>query len=150
MLLWGCDDPARCGPSQGVVATVHDGDTVTLESGDKVRYLLIDAPEIGCATGGDPLCCFGDEGRAENMALVLGRSVRLEYDEECTDRFARLLAYVWRDDLLVNESLAQSGHVRSCVIPPNERYLDRILRAEAEAASAGAGLWAVCPATPGC
>ncbi len=40
----GCGSP--CGPSRGTVATVVDGDTVKLESGETVRYLMVDTPEV--------------------------------------------------------------------------------------------------------
>ncbi len=49
-LLAGCSsEGSSCGPSTGVVARVIDGDTIELETGERIRYLLVNAPET---TGG--------------------------------------------------------------------------------------------------
>ena len=60
-----------CGPSEAIVAEVIDGDTVILDNGDRIRYLMIDAPEI---SGGENEC-FGIEARDFNRDLVLNKQV---------------------------------------------------------------------------
>ncbi|MEM6733134.1 MAG: thermonuclease family protein [Myxococcota bacterium] len=139
----GCGDDAddtQCGPSASTVRRVIDGDTVELTDGTRVRYLLIDAPEIGSSPE-----CFGPEATTQNEALVLGRDVSLEYDQECNDRFDRLLAYVFVSDRMVNEVMVQRGFARVAVIAPNDFYEARLRVAEQEARTAGAGLWSSCP-----
>ena len=37
-----------------------------------------------------------------NEALVLGREVTIEYDQECEDRYDRLLGFVYRGERMVN------------------------------------------------
>ena len=109
IVLCACGSEPSCGPGAGVVSRVVDGDTVVLQSGERVRYLLVDTPET---TNGKHEC-FGAECRDFNRSLVEGRNVRLEYGEACTDRYGRLLAYVTVDGREVNSLLAKAG-TRAC------------------------------------
>src|SRR3954463_6185646 len=95
----------RGGPSHGVVATVIDGDTITLESGEKIRYLMVDAPE----TTNGHTDCWGQQAKAFNEDAVLGREIELKYDTECTDRFGRLLAYVTVGGRELNSTMVEKG-----------------------------------------
>jgi micrococcal nuclease len=140
-LLAGCGGEEPCGPSSGVVTRVIDGDTVEIESGERIRYLMIDTPEI---TGGAP-DCFGPEASQFNAELVLGREVSLAYDVECLDRYGRHLAYVSVGDREVNALLVERGYACVLYIPPNGE--DR--RAEFEALEMTAkaqarGMWGEC------
>jgi endonuclease YncB( thermonuclease family) len=54
----------------------------------------------------------------------------------------RLLAYVWRDGVLVNLALLEAGHARLLAIPPNVRYADRFRICAGSAWGARRGLWA--------
>jgi endonuclease YncB( thermonuclease family) len=64
----------------GRVAKVVDGDTVVLASGEKVRLLSINAPEIGYRGEiGEP---GGYLAKKQLQELVLGQLVYLEHDVE--------------------------------------------------------------------
>jgi micrococcal nuclease len=144
LLLVACGGPdpgPPCGPRDGLVVEVIDGDTVVLEGGERVRYLLADAPE---STGGQSEC-FGPEARAFNRGLVEGRRVSLAYGEACEDRFGRLLAYVSVDGREVNSLLVERGHACVLHVPP----AGSARRAEFQALEAGArrarrGVWGAC------
>jgi len=134
-----------CGPANGIVQSIVDGDTIDLASGERVRYLMVDTPEI---SGGTPEC-YGTEARDFNSSLVLGLEVQLEYDVECEDRFGRLLAYVSLGDREVNSLLVERGFACVLYIPPNGT--DR--RAEFESLEATAegtatGMWGDCQEVP--
>ena len=142
--LAACDPGGRCGPDTGVVARVIDGDTVELESGERVRYLLVDTPESTTSVE-----CYGPEAKGFNADLVEGAEVALLYDAECTDRFDRLLAYVSVAGREVNSILVERGFGCVLHIPPNGadrveefRSLQEVARAE------GRGLWGACPENP--
>jgi len=105
---------SRCGPTSGTVVNVVDGDTVDLDTGERIRYLMIDTPEL--SGGGD---CYSAEARDFNSDLVLNKEVTLSYDEECEDRFNRLLAYVSVQDREVNSLLVERGFACVLYIPPN-------------------------------
>ena len=147
LLASGCGAEGACGPEAGVVARVVDGDTVVLQTGERVRYLLVDTPET---TGGHD-DCFGAEARDFNRALVEGRGVRLHYAEACTDRYGRLLAYVSVDGREVNSLLAREGYACVLYVSP----AGRSRRAEFEALESSArrarkGLWGACAAPGPC
>lgn len=131
-----------CGPARGVVADVIDGDTIVLESGQKVRYLMIDTPEI---TNGKS-DCYGAEARDFNAEYVLGQEVELTYDVECTDAYGRLLAYVEVPDGEMNSLLIARGYACLLSIPPNgaDREVEfRDLQRSAQ--DQRLGLWGSCP-----
>jgi micrococcal nuclease len=137
----GCQPAERCGPSSGVVAAVIDGDTIELETGERVRYLLVDTPET---TGGKD-DCFGSNAVQFNTDLVLGKTVHLAYDQACTDAYDRLLAYVTVDGQEVNRLIVERGYGCVLQIPPNGT--DRAGEFEAlerAAMDAGRGLWGNC------
>ena len=130
-----------CGPSRAEVASVIDGDTIVLSTGEKVRYLMVDSPEI---TGGKN-DCYGDDARAYNEDLVLGQEVLLTYDVECADRFGRLLAYVEAPDGDVNRLLVERGFACVLVLPPNgEAREPEFQNLELAARQSGAGMWGAC------
>jgi micrococcal nuclease len=73
--------------------------------------------------------------------LSAGAAVRLETDVAPTDRYGRLLAYVWIGPILVNETMLRGGWAVLYTVPPNVKYADRFIRAQNEARAHGAGLW---------
>jgi micrococcal nuclease len=140
--LCACGSESACGPGAGVVSRVVDGDTVVLQSGERVRYLLVDTPE---STGGKNEC-FGPESRDFNRSLVEGRIVRLTYGEACTDRYGRLLAYVSVDGQEVNALLAERGYACALYVPPaGESRRSEFQALESSARRAGRGMWSACP-----
>jgi micrococcal nuclease len=147
-LLPGCeggsDDQTACGPSEAVVMQVVDGDTIDIDSGDRVRYLMIDTPESTTEQE-----CWGSEAKQANRDLVEGKTVRLRYDVECQDEYGRLLAYVELQNQTINRVMVERGHACVLQIPPNgEAELDEYRDLEYAAEQLGKGLWAACNPIP--
>jgi len=141
----GNDDASQgsvCGPTQATVAAVIDGDTIELDSGERVRYLLVDTPEI---TGGKDEC-YGAEAHAFNRDTVGGKEITLTYDElECEDRYGRLLAFISVGDRDINALLVERGFARVLYIAPSGE--DRKAEYEAlelQAQMGNAGQWGAC------
>lgn len=137
------------GPTQlATVASVTDGDTirVVIDGAEyPVRYIGIDTPEVH---GG--VEWMGREASQANAELVSGRQVVLEKDISETDRYGRLLRYVWVDHgaglVLVNLELLRQGFAQVTTYPPDVKYTDALyLAAQREAREAGLGLWGVAP-----
>ena len=102
---------------------VVDGDTIRVELGDgeraTVRYIGIDCPEAD-----QP---FGDEATAANRLLVEGQKLLLERDVSETDRYGRLLRYVYLvDGTFVNGELVKGGHARARAYPPDVARQDEL------------------------
>lgn len=73
---------------------------------------------------------------------AIGDTVMLEWDASRRDRYGRLLAWVWRDSVLVNEAMVAEGWAVLHTVPPNVRYVSRLEEAQRAARERGAGLWA--------
>jgi micrococcal nuclease len=139
--LTGC---RKSEPALFEVAKVLDGDTVRLGNGRKVRYLGIDTPELRKKKGGEWVYSpepMAFRAKDYNRALTGGQSIRLEFDRRKTDKYGRWLAYVFLNGVNVTERLLQKGFGWYVVYPPNERYMDRFLRAQREARMNSRGIW---------
>jgi micrococcal nuclease len=89
---------------------------------------------------------YGKEATEANKRLVDGKNVELEPDVQVWDKYGRMLAYVWVDDVMVNEELVRQGHARVSTYPPNVTYQERFCEAEREARQESRGQWADNPA----
>lgn len=140
LALPGCANEPVCGPTSGVVVNVVDGDTIDLDSGERIRYLMVDTPELSTDD------CYAREAADLNSQLVLGREVTLRYDVECEDRFGRLLAYVYAGDVEINTRLVERGYACMLHIAPNgDDRLDLFIGLETQARNDGRGMWGQCP-----
>lgn len=118
-----------------VVFQVADGDSFRCRDGRRVRLIGIDTPERQQA--------FSEVARQALLEMIpCATAVRLEWDVAPTDRFGRLLAYVWVGPTLVNEAMVRDGWAVLYTVPPNVKYAGRLGRAQKEARARGAGLWA--------
>lgn len=118
-----------------IVERVIDGDTFVCAGGERVRLLLIDAPEMD-----QPPFGASSKSAAEDL-LPVGAVARLELDVDPRDRFGRLLAYAWVDSTLVNRALVRRGMAVVAVYPPNVRHVEAFRAASDSARAEGAGLW---------
>ena len=123
------------------VTEVIDGDTIAINDGKGtlVRYTGIDTPETARRDSpGDP---YSAEATEFNRKLVGGKRVRLEFDSERYDVYGRLLAYVYADDVLVNEELLRKGLATPLFIDPNRKHREEFTSAEEEAMRERRGIW---------
>lgn len=129
------------------VIRVIDGDTIKIEGDKVVRYIGIDTPET--VHPSKPVQCYGKEASNKNKELVEGKEVKLEKDVSETDKYGRLLRYIWLGDMLVNEYLAREGYAYSSTYPPDVKYQDRFLEVQKQAREEKKGLWGeVCNPSP--
>ena len=127
---------------QGKMATVVrvvDGDTIVLESGERVRYIGVDAPESRHLRM--PIEPFAVEAAEFNRKMVEGKQVYLITDEEPEDRYGRLLAYIFVGDVFVNARLVSEGYARERAYPPNVRFKPLFVSLQKEAIGARKGIW---------
>ena len=68
--------------------------------------------------------------------------VRLVKDVEETDRFGRLLRYVYVGEETANGRLVVNGYANAYTYPPNIRHSDLFLQLERDARESARGLWA--------
>ncbi len=121
------------------VAKVTDGDTITLEDGRKVRYIGIDTPETKHPT--KDVQCFGQSASQRNTELVMDQEIWLEKDISETDRYGRLLRYVWLNGVLINQLLLAEGFAQMSTYPPDVKYQAAFSETEKAAREQQLGLW---------
>ena len=136
-----------CGPATATVDHVIDGDTIVLTSGERVRYLLVDAPE----TTFGHTDCYGSNATRFNTDLVDGQPIELRYDAVCRDDYGRLLAYVTVGGTEVNPLLVERGYACILHIAPNgDARLAEFADLEALARANERGVWGCRPLPPAC
>lgn len=133
LALCSCQSPA----DTAKVIQVIDGDTIKIAGGSYVRYIGIDTPEVYPERE-----ALGMEACLANRELVEGKRVRLEQDVSDTDRYGRLLRYVYVNDIFVNAELVKRGLARAKAYPPDTKYQEYLEKLEAEARLANRGMWA--------
>jgi micrococcal nuclease len=133
MLLIACISP----PETAMVTQVVDGDTVVIDNGQRVRYIGIDTPEVYPQPEAG-----GMEAWQANRKLVEGKEVRLERDISETDKYGRLLRYIYVNNTLVNAELVRLGLAEARAYPPDTKYQKLLEQMEREAKQAGRGVWA--------
>ena len=132
-------------PQTGKVVDVIDGDTIkVLLDQDgltySVRYIGMDTPEDTSQI--EPL---GPAATAKNAELVSGKTVTLIRDVSETDRYGRLLRYVFVDGRFVNYELVSQGYANTVSYPPDIACIPLFQEAERQASASKLGLWAVHP-----
>ena len=95
------------------VVRVIDGDTVKIDDNGKatnVRLIGVDTPET--VHPNKPVEAYGKEASNFTKNLLLGESVYLRFDVDKTDKYGRLLAYLYRapDGLFVNLEIVRQGY----------------------------------------
>ncbi|MBP9759257.1 thermonuclease family protein [Candidatus Dojkabacteria bacterium] len=131
------------------VINVIDGDTFTIEGGAVIRMIGIDTPET--VHPSKPIQCYGKEASQKTKELLEGKEIKLEKDVSETDKYSRLLRYVYVDDIFINEYLVSEGFAKSSSYPPDVKYQNKFVEAQKKAQEENKGLWNVsaCPtATP--
>ena len=130
----------------GRVKRVVDGDTLQLESGERVRLIGVNTPETKHPK--KQVEYFGKEASAFTKRMVEGKLVRLEYDalaggRDQKDRYKRTLAYVFLEDgMHLNEEIIKQGYGFAVSTRPPFLYQDGFRRLEREARENRRGLWA--------
>jgi micrococcal nuclease len=124
------------------VVQVFDGDTIRLENNVTIRYLGVNTPEVRHKDR--PEEPYGNEAREENRALVGGKKIRLEFDEERKDQYGRSLAYVYLEDgRMVNRILIERGLAWVLFQRPNIRHERAFLEDQNRAISGELGIWQI-------
>lgn len=136
--------------------SVIDGDTIVIDNqgvNTKVRMIGIDTPE-SVHEDESKNTVYGTYASDYTKELLKNvDTVYLTYDEELTDQYNRLLAYVWLeeptdvDDIneietkMVNYNLLANGYAVNKVYMPNNKYAEQFDIARCDAQKQEIGLW---------
>lgn len=117
-----------------IVTRIIDGDTFELNSGDRVRLICIDTPERGESGFKEAKDYLED--------LLLDEEVILEKDVSETDRYNRLLRYVYLGNGdFVNELIVRNGYGKAYRYGKDVLLCDDLEEAEEKARDEGLRIW---------
>ncbi len=114
-----------------ICTAVIDGDTFKLETGDTVRLIGIDAPELSQPGG--------EMSREYLTCLILNKGVTVEKGYEDKDKYNRLLRFVYIDDVCINEEMIKQGYAEARYL--TDSICEHYIQLEIKAEIAKAGLW---------
>lgn len=138
----------RCAPDrideQVRVGHVHDGDTVVLVDGRKVRLIGINTPELGRKQAPAEAYAVAARTALHTLLAQEGFRIGLRHGAERYDRYSRALAHLFTSDgRNVQAVLLQQGLAAPIVFPPNI-WQHECYRVTAERArEMGLGIWSL-------
>lgn len=120
---------------------IHDGDTLQLRDGRKVRLIGINTPEL--ARGNKVAEAYASEAKKTLSALFNNdKSIGLVFGEEKKDHYGRFLAHVFSADKQdAQAALLKQGHAFAITFPPNTLLAACYLAVEHDARCHQQGLW---------
>jgi endonuclease YncB( thermonuclease family) len=130
--------PSICAAWSGTVIGISDGDTITVLRGKtpiKIRLHGIDCPERGQA--------FGKRAKRFASEMVYKKTVTIAPTDK--DRYGRTVAWVYVDDMSLNEALVSAGLAWHYKKYSSDRNLSE---AEIRARDKKVGLWSDPDAIP--
>lgn len=135
------------------VTKVIDGDTIKVDiDGEiyKVRFIGINCPEIGQNEE-----FFGKEAKEFTKEKLYGKEIFLQKDVSETDKYGRLLRYVWLEkpkdlnnpskdeirDSSINGILVREGFAKANYYPPDTSYTKFLKEIEKQAKKENLSMW---------
>ena len=131
--------PTQSEREKAIVSRVIDGDTIELSDKRKVRYIGINSLEIDDKRS--EIKCLAEKAKEINQKLVEGKEIEMENDLSETDKYGRLLRYVWIENKMVNLELVEEGWAEISTYPPDVKYQEELLNAQKRAKINYLGMW---------
>lgn len=122
-----------------------DGDTarfITQNGSESTRFLALDTPET--VHPNRPVELYGKEASEFTCnKLTNADIIRLEFDDnsDIYDRYDRLLAWVFVDDVLLQELIVKEGYGEVAYLFGDYKYTDVLLEAEEYAKANQLNIW---------
>ncbi|MBL4711406.1 MAG: thermonuclease family protein [Gammaproteobacteria bacterium] len=123
------------------VRKVHDGDTLQLNNGRKVRLIGINTPELARGyKAAEPFAIAAKKALTDLFSK--NKTIKLRYGDESKDHYGRYLAHGFlANGQNIQVTLLDRGLASAIVIPPNTNFSDCYLKHEKKARCNKAGLW---------
>jgi len=123
------------------VTRVIDGDTVVLDSIGKARLIGVDTPET--VHPQKAVEEYGKEASDFTRRILEGKTVRVDFDWQKTDKYQRTLVYLYLEDsTFFNAELVKQGFAHAYTKYPF-KYLDQFRDYERQARENNRGLWSI-------
>lgn len=159
--------PDKTSLLEATVLNIVDGDTfdarITNGKEERIRLILVNTPESKGKYEKNPQP-FSIEAYEFTKKLLTDRKVWLEIGTQERDKYGRLLAYVWLDQVVynkevetkegeieilgkkigkatLNDLLIREGLAHVAVYPPNTKYVDEFEELQTVAKKEKKGMW---------
>lgn len=106
-----------------------------------VRYIGVDTPEMD--DDRSEYRALAEEATQANRDMVEDKVVSLEKDVSETDRYGRLLRYVFVGYSFINAELVSGGYAWAKSYPPDTKYDALFHDLESDAKDEGLGVWSL-------
>lgn len=120
-----------------------DGDTFKAKIEDKivkVRLLAVDAPEL--SHDDKSADYYGVESSNYTCnKLTNANKIEIEYDIDKTDKYDRVLGWIYIDDVLLQEDLVVNGYAKVAYLYKDYKYNNLLKEKEVIAKENAMGLW---------
>ncbi len=122
-----------------------DGDTIKVLINGKentIRMLAIDTPESVHPTKGTEY--YGKESSEYTCNKVSNANkIELEYDNNSDkkDKYDRVLAWIWVDDILLQDELVKNGYAEVAYLYGDYKYTNTLKDHQAVAEASKIGIW---------
>jgi len=141
---------------KATIERIVDGDTLKIKIGDesyKVRLIGIDAPE---SVNPDKSKNTSEGKKASEYVksiLTVGQTIYLQKDQSNTDKYGRLLRYIWLDipedvestkeikKKMLNAVILDAGYAKAVGYKPDTRYQSVFSDLEKAAKNKRRGIW---------
>ncbi len=130
---------------QALFVSCVDGDTAVLKVDQKelkFRFLGVDTPESVHPT--KEVEVYAKEASKNTCDLLTNASsITVEYDSNSdqTDKYGRELAWIWVDDILLQELMVSEGFARVAYIYGDYKYIDSLCSLQQQAITNNKGIW---------
>ena len=122
-----------------------DGDTFKIVMDNEiktVRMLAIDTPESVHPT--KEVEKYGKESSKYTCDLLTNaKKIELEYDNNSDkkDKYDRVLAWIWVDDILLQDELVKNGYAEVAYLYGDYKYIDTLKDHQSVAEASKIGIW---------
>ena len=122
-----------------------DGDTAVFivnNKEEKFRFLAVDTPE-SVHPKKDVQVYAKEASKSTCDLLTNASSIYVEYDNNSDkkDKYGRNLAWIWVDDILLQELMISEGYARVAYIYGNYKYVDDLCSLQNLAIKSNKGIW---------
>jgi endonuclease YncB( thermonuclease family) len=137
-----------CPPSKlnetSEVAYVHDGDTLKLKDGRKVRLIGINAPELARNNAPAESFAYPAKNALRKLIKTSSNIIGLSFGLEREDKYKRTLAHLFLPDgTNIQTHLISQGLATAFTTPPNDRMADCYKQIEDIAIDDKQGIWSL-------
>ena len=126
------------------VRYIHDGDTLFLTDGRKLRLIGLNTPELEQEGQTSEPLAIQARNHLRKLLQQSKNTLLIEYDQASKDKYGRTLAHAFlTNGQNITQILITQGYATSLIVPPNLQHWQCYQQAEKQARTHNTGIWAL-------